>query len=229
MISAGKSAHARRTGAVCRVSVEAQEDGRRLRVEAVAGACGHVVAALPRGDDELGRRRAATAPDVVILSPSPGASDVPGAIRELRGRVFETPIVVVFPGPSSPSDLRKALKAGAEGIVLDEELERTLAPTLDAVSNGQIAVPRALREHVIRQPLSYREKQILGLVVMGLTNRQIADRLYLAESTVKTHLSSAFGKLNARSRSEAAALILDPQEGLGPGILSLTPGAVAGG
>ena len=60
----------------------------------------------------------------------------------------------------------------------------------------------------------------MGLVVLGYTNRQIADALFLAESTVKTHLSSAFGKLDARSRSEAAAVILDPEEGHGFGVPS---------
>jgi DNA-binding NarL/FixJ family response regulator len=229
MIAAESSAHPGLSGAMRNVAVEAEDEVRRLRIEAVAQACGHVVTALAHADDELGRRRVGPAPDIVALDVMPQATDVPNAIRELRERVPDTPIVVVLPGPSSPSDLRKALKAGADGIVLDEDLERTLAPTLDAISHGQIAVPRSLREHVIRRPLSHREKQVLGLVVMGFTNRQIADRLYLAESTVKSHLSSAFGKLNARSRAEASALILDPDEGLGPGILSLTPGPAAQG
>ena len=71
------------------------------------------------------------------------------------------------------------------------------------------------------RPLSYREKQILGLVVLGFTNREIADKLFLAESTVKTHLSSSFAKLDAHSRSEAAARILDPEAGYGVGILAI--------
>jgi DNA-binding NarL/FixJ family response regulator len=48
----------------------------------------------------------------------------------------------------------------------------------------------------------------------GLTNRQIAARLYLAESTVKTHVASAFAKLGVRSRKDAVAVLLDPDEGL---------------
>jgi DNA-binding NarL/FixJ family response regulator len=69
--------------------------------------------------------------------------------------------------------------------------------------------------------LSTREKQILGLVVMGYMNSQIAERLFLAESTVKSHLHSAFGKLGVRSRNEAVSLILDPARGLGIGILGV--------
>ena len=82
-------------------------------------------------------------------------------------------------------------------------------------------MPRSLRRQLAPRALSYREKQILGLVVQGYTNRQIADKLIVAESTVKTHLSSAFGKLDTRSRSEAAALIVDPEEGFGLGILPI--------
>jgi DNA-binding NarL/FixJ family response regulator len=61
--------------------------------------------------------------------------------------------------------------------------------------------------------LSHREREILELVATGLTNRQIADRLFVAESTVKSHLSSSLHKLDVRSRAEAAALLLDPEEG----------------
>ncbi len=56
---------------------------------------------------------------------------------------------------------------------------------------------------------------------MGYMNSQIAERLFLAESTVKSHLSSAFGKLGVRSRNEAVDLILNPERGLGMGILGL--------
>jgi DNA-binding NarL/FixJ family response regulator len=63
-------------------------------------------------------------------------------------------------------------------------------------------------------------------VVQGFTNGQIAHRLCVAESTVKTHLSSAFSKLDVGSRAEAAALVLDPEEGYGLGVLT-PPGQVA--
>jgi DNA-binding NarL/FixJ family response regulator len=86
---------------------------------------------------------------------------------------------------------------------------------------GQICVPREHWRQVQPPVLSTREKQILGLVVMGYMNSQIASTLFLAESTVKSHLSSAFGKLGVRSRNEAVSLILDPERGLGMGILGL--------
>ena len=63
----------------------------------------------------------------------------------------------------------------------------------------------------------------------GHTNREIADRLYSAESTVKTHLSSAFRKLDARSRSEAVSRIMDPESGYRATILLANDGPIATG
>ncbi len=102
-----------------------------------------------------------------------------------------------------------------------QDLDSALGPCIDAVRAGQICVPREHFRQIEPPALSAREKQILALVVMGYSNGQIADQLFLAESTVKSHLSSAFGKLGVRSRNEAVHLILDPDRGLGMGILAL--------
>jgi DNA-binding NarL/FixJ family response regulator len=123
--------------------------------------------------------------------------------------------------------LRKALLAGAEGIVLEPDLERALGPTAWAVLAGQLSVPLTLSRQIAPRPLSYREKQILSLVVLGLTNREIASRLYLAESTVKTHLSSAFRKIDARSRAEAVSRLQDPESGYGMALIAQPDGSIA--
>jgi DNA-binding NarL/FixJ family response regulator len=133
----------------------------------------------------------------------------------------EASIVATMPTDAAVRLLRRAMRAGADGIVLDGELAGALVPTVRAILVGQLAVPRVLRRRIAPRPLSFREKQILSLVVQGFTNRQIADRLFLAESTVKTHLSSAFGKLDAHSRAEAAALVLDPDAGFDLGLPAL--------
>jgi DNA-binding NarL/FixJ family response regulator len=132
-----------------------------------------------------------------------------------------------MPGGTSPGILRRALRAGATGIVFDGDIERALVPTARAVAAGQLTVPLALRQQVAQRPLSYREKEILSCVVRGYTNRQIADKLFIAESTVKTHLSSVFEKLDARSRAEAAALVLDPDTGYGLGLPYLDASSAA--
>ncbi len=118
-------------------------------------------------------------------------------------------------------EVRTALAAGACGVVGRADLRLALVPCLRAVVAGQVCVPRAQSRQIEPPALSAREKQVLGLVVMGYMNSQIAEQLFLAESTVKSHLSSAFGKLGVRSRNEAVSLILDPDRGLGMGILGL--------
>jgi DNA-binding NarL/FixJ family response regulator len=123
--------------------------------------------------------------------------------------------------------MRRVLLAGAAGIVLEDDVERALVPTARAVFAGQLTVPSILGQHIAPRPLSHREKEVLALVVLGLTNREIARKLYLAESTVKTHLSSAFRKIDARSRSEAVARIQDPESEFGSGVLAVAHGVAA--
>ena len=93
----------------------------------------------------------------------------------------------------------------------------------EAFAAQALAVPRALRRRIAPRPLSHREKQVLSLVVSGYTNRQIANELFLAESTIKTHLSSAFAKIGASSRAEAAAVVLDPDLGYGANLFAPAP------
>jgi DNA-binding NarL/FixJ family response regulator len=118
--------------------------------------------------------------------------------------------------------VHRALEAGAAGLVLDSQVEATLAVTIRAVRAGQLVAPREVRRALTRPPLSHRERQTLALVVKGFTNRQIAAHLFLAESTVKTHLTSIFSKLGVGSRSEAAAVALDSEQKLGLELLGVS-------
>jgi DNA-binding NarL/FixJ family response regulator len=185
---------------------------------------GFGVWAAGASDESRARARLDPGALIVLLNRATGAATV----RDVRTLVKANPqarILAIMPGDTSNAWLRRALIAGASGLVLVGDVERALVPTAHAVLAGQLAVPVALSRQIAPRPLSYREKQILGLVVLGFTNREIADKLYLAESTVKTHLSSAFTKLDARSRSEAVARILDPESGYGVGILAIADGA----
>jgi DNA-binding NarL/FixJ family response regulator len=119
--------------------------------------------------------------------------------------------------------VRRLLDAGIDGVVFADQLEEALEPTVAAVFAGQVVVPRDLRYSVDKPSLSSRERQILALVVTGLTNQEIAARMFLAESTVKSHLSSAYNKLGVRSRSEAVTVILERPDSLVTWIAAVAP------
>jgi DNA-binding NarL/FixJ family response regulator len=163
------------------------------------------------------------ADDLLVLHLEAVDADALALIAECKREAPELAIVAVC-DCTDRRRARRAVDAGVDGLVFSEHLGRALAPTVAAVLSGQMAVPRLLGAGVRAPSLSFREKQILGMVVMGFTNSEIAARLVVAESTVKSHLNGAFRKLGVRSRSEAAALILDPHGSLGPGILAITPG-----
>ena len=131
---------------------------------------------------------------------------------ELVKARFPQLLVVAVCESAEGRAVRRALDSGVDGLVFADELEDALWPTVAATLVGQIAVPRNLRRFVRKPALSERERQVLGLLVTGLTNSEISARLFLAESTVKSHLSSAYTKLGVRSRSEAVSLLVDPRE-----------------
>lgn len=142
------------------------------------------------------------------------------ALRTLAARLDGVPLVVL--AGTEGRAIRDAIAAGASGFVALEQLPTQFAPTVEAVCAGQLAVPVQFRQALAKPVLSPREKQIMAMVVMGFSNREIANRLYLAETTIKSHLSSAFVKLGVRSRHEATSLILDSANGLGTGILAIS-------
>jgi DNA-binding NarL/FixJ family response regulator len=157
------------------------------------------------GFTDMGLAMLAPQPDIVIVDASP-AFDAEGAIRRTRSALRLAGIVVICP-QSAHRSVPRYLQAGADGVVFKDELSTALASVVRCTCAGQITVPRTVRQLVSPPALSYREKEVLELASRGLTNSQIASRLYLAESTVKTHLSSAFRRLGVSSRREAAALM----------------------
>ncbi len=159
-------------------------------------------------------------PALIVLWIDDTASGMARCIEPLARAYAETPIVLACTA-IEPWGVRAVLTAGVAGVVLSKDLPSALGPCVQAVLAGQTCVPRTHWRQLEPPALSSREKQILGLVVMGYMNGQIAEQLFLAESTVKSHLSSAFRKLGVRSRNEAVNLILDPERGLGMGILAL--------
>ena len=142
-------------------------------------------------------------------------------VHGLRASLPTTPIVIVS-DELTRRDLVMAERAGADGLVLHSRVSVALAVAVRAACAGQLVVPRELAAEGTRPTLTVRERQVLGMVVLGCTNAEIAKRLFVAETTVKSHLSTAFAKLGVRSRNEAVGAILDPDRGLGTGILAIS-------
>ncbi len=138
-------------------------------------------------------------------------------LRRLRREVRGPAIVAVSPAATG-TGVRRALDAGADAVVFEPVLESTLAVAVSAVESGQSVVPRSMRASVERPAFSHRERQVLSYVSQGLTNAQIAEELFLSESTIKSHLSSAFAKFGVRSRREAAALFIELEQTAGAGL-----------
>jgi DNA-binding NarL/FixJ family response regulator len=151
---------------------------------------------------------------VVVVEPDRGAhSD--SQYSELRRTLPRATIAVICSADRvRPQAL---LLAGVDGIIMDPGADAVVGPAVRTIMTGYVAVPRALRAALQPPPLTKRERQILELVVEGLTNREIAERLYLAESTVKRHLSSTFRRLGVSSRHEAAAAVLAAEQSFGVG------------
>jgi DNA-binding NarL/FixJ family response regulator len=125
--------------------------------------------------------------------------------------------------------IRWAIELGVDGLIWSDRVEDCLELTLRAVHADQVVVPRDILQRIRTRELTNREKQALSMVIMGLTNLEIAQKLFISENTVKSHLNTAYKKLGVHSRAEAQRLIADPDQGLGTGILAITaPGLSRG-
>jgi DNA-binding NarL/FixJ family response regulator len=219
MATATTTRSARPTSTVS-VGVCAPADFPESEIRTALEDAGHSVSFWHESVDDAVDACRGSRPDLFLLgSRRPDAAALK-CVRALAEASAGTRMILICERSGS-GDLRKALDVGVSGFVTLGELDSVLPPVIDVVRAGQICVPGSRADELKKKILTAREKQILGLVVMGMTNAEIAGKLFLAESTVKSHLSSAFAKLGVSSRSEAATVILDPQSGAGLGILTI--------
>ncbi len=206
------------SGRVAELAVVAEDEvrGRRLLAALARGGVGSTSRVAPL--DDLVASSDVGPPRVAVVS-STAVQDGLAPITRLR-ELGSLRIVLVAP-EATHAEVRAVFAAGADGLVLESRIEESLVPTVQAVAAGQLVLPPTKRPRVAPPALSTREKQVLGLVVLGFSNAEIATKLHVAETTVKSHLTASFRKLGVHSRSEASARILDPHEGVGVGILSI--------
>ena len=155
-------------------------------------------------------------PDVLLLDLiMPGGPTV-DAIPELRSRSDKTRILVLTM-QSEPVYARAALRLGASGLMLKETPTDTLVDVVRQVASGGTYVDPAVGARLAREPefegppggLSNREAQILGLVALGLTNQEIADKLFISVRTVEAHRTHIQQKMDFGSRAELVRYALD--------------------
>jgi DNA-binding NarL/FixJ family response regulator len=154
-----------------------------------------------------------SAPSSVICDPN--EEDVASEVGRLRGLAPGTP-VLVFGRSEDLSLARSSLRAGARGFLHAQMPPQQMVRALSVAAKGEVVLPRNLVKGLVEQEppadlgeLSIRQQEILELVSEGLSNAQIAKRLFLSESTVKQHLRRAYKTLGVRNRTKAARLLRD--------------------
>ncbi|GLV51100.1 DNA-binding response regulator [Thermobispora bispora] len=175
----------------------------------IVGEAGTVESALARVP--------ALKPDVAILDVRlPDGSGV-DLCRDLRSKLPNLACLMLT-SYADDEALFNAVMAGAAGYVLKQIHGSDLVGAVRTVASGQslldpattASMLRRLREQAAKKDplaaLSDQERQILELIGEGLTNRQIGERLFLAEKTVKNYVSTLLSKLNMQRRTQAAAL-----------------------
>jgi DNA-binding NarL/FixJ family response regulator len=200
--------------------------GGRLQIQVLAASgdlAPQVAEALERAGvaaDVTGRHAAARFPspmrpiDVVIAEATGDERLVADAAKALPS----AHVVAVVEDATVPIT-RRLLEAGASGVVDHARLPFMLPAAVRGVVAGLVCVPGSAGDVVLPPALSTRERQVLAQMAGGLSNAEIAERLYLSESTVKSHAASAFRRLGVRSRREAVALVLGSSEALRRSVL----------
>ena len=148
-------------------------------------------------------------PDVTLMDlclPDLNGLDVLMAIRS----EFPDARVIVLTTFERDAEIQRALKAGARGYLLKSMPAQQMLETIRQVSKGKKSIPaqiaNGLAEHLDDEALSDREVEVLRHVAEGNRNRDIAERLYIAEETVKVHLKHIMTKLRANDRTQSVAI-----------------------
>lgn len=150
-------------------------------------------------------------PDVVLMDLVMPELDGIAATRLIRQQLPDTQVVALT-SVLEDSSVGGAVRAGAIGYLLKDIHAKELRQAIKAAAAGQVQLAPAAAARLMReiagpdQPevLSERETDVLRLLARGLANKEIGRQLYIAEKTVKSHVSSILGKLGVQSRTQAA-------------------------
>jgi DNA-binding NarL/FixJ family response regulator len=180
-----------------------------------------VVGEAGDGDEAL-RKAAELAPDVVLMDLRMPVLDGIGATRRLRVEQPDVRVIALTTFDDD-EDVFAALRAGAVGYLLKDVSSARLVEAVQAAARGESVLQPSVAAKVVARfaqlsdaapverptqplvvPLSERELGVLRLLADGRSNREIAAELFLAEGTVKNHVTNVLSKLGARDRTQAA-------------------------
>lgn len=160
-------------------------------------------------------------PDLVLLDLNMAGMDGLQVLAEIKALDLPTRVVMLTVS-NSDEDLVAALRAGADGYLLKDMEPESLLESLREAARGRMVLSDTLTEmlaHALRKDsrptpveqagLTEREREILGLIAQGRSNKLIARELDITEGTVKVHVKHLLKKLNLRSRVEAAVWMVE--------------------
>lgn len=157
-------------------------------------------------------------PDITLMDiqmPSMNGTEAIGRIRN----EFPNAKIIVLSTYSGDVQVLRAIKAGARGYIVKGHVHRELLDAIRSVHAGHKRIPpeiaAELAEHAADDELSSREIDVLRRIAAGSSNKQIADKLSIGETTVKSHIRSILSKLGANDRTDAVTI------GLQRGIIEL--------
>ena len=160
-------------------------------------------------------------PTIILLDLDMGKESGLDFLRELLDSSSGARVVMLT-GVRDPDAHRRAVHLGAMGLVLKDKAAEVLIKAIEKVHAGEVWLDRSLTASVLSEmsnasqrrkedpeadkirALTSREREIVGLVCEGLKNRQIGDRLFISEATVRNHLTSILSKLELSDRFELA-------------------------
>ena len=155
-------------------------------------------------------------PDMILLDLNMKGMSGLDTLKALREEGITATVIILTVSDSS-KDIRTLIAAGADGYLLKDTDPDELIQLIKQAMTGGNAYSKLVQETLDREgeeedffsSLTEREAQVLGELSLGLSNRQIADRLFISESTVKVHIKSLLKKLKVKSRIAATVLYLE--------------------
>jgi len=150
-------------------------------------------------------------PDVTLMDLRLPGTNGTDALITIRGE-FPHARIIMLTTSDSDGDIHAALRAGAMAYILKSMPKNELLAVIRSVHSGKRHVPpevaARLAEHLGEEDLTTRELEVLRLIRDGYRNKQIADQLTIAESTVNYHIKNLVGKLGANDRTHAVSIAL---------------------